>query len=409
MSKKFKAIALVSAMVLVLASCSNSNNANNSDDKSKGEVIEFNLDEGKLPDTITIDSLFKYDLSKLVEIDEYTGIAVTKTYTTVTEEDIENEIKRAVESATKMEEVKDRDDVRDGDITNIDYSGSLNGEEFEGGTAKGYDLTIGSKSFVGDFEEQLVGHKVGEEFDIKVTFPDPYQNNPDLAGKETVFKVKINKISKEVKAEFNDEFVKANSTKSKTTDEFREEVKTYLEETAEYNTNKQLENDVWSAILAKSSVVEYPEAYIAYYEDMLLSNFEFTLMQQGLDLDSFKKYYGYTDESFKSELNTQAKESVKALMVYQLLAKKENITITEAEYQEYLTKILENNNAKTEEELIKAEGNSVVGQIQNDLRLQKLIDYLVEKATVTEATAKPEADPSATPNSEVEPSATPNQ
>ncbi len=409
MSKKFKAIALVSAMMLVLASCSNSNNANNSDDKSKGEVIEFNLDEGKLPDTITIDSLFKYDLSKLVEIDEYTGIAVTKTYTTVTEEDIENEIKRAVESATKMEEVKDRDDVRDGDITNIDYSGSLNGEEFEGGTAKGYDLTIGSKSFVGDFEEQLVGHKVGEEFDIKVTFPDPYQNNPDLAGKETVFKVKINKISKEVKAEFNDEFVKANSTKSKTTDEFREEVKTYLEETAEYNTNKQLENDVWSAILAKSSVVEYPEAYIAYYEDMLLSNFEFTLMQQGLDLDSFKKYYGYTDESFKSELNTQAKESVKALMVYQLLAKKENITITEAEYQEYLTKILENNSAKTEEELIKAEGNSVVGQIQNDLRLQKLIDYLVEKATVTEATAKPEADPSATPNTEVEPSATPNQ
>ena len=222
-----------------------------------------------------------YDVEKYFTLGEYKGIEVTVDSTEVTEEDIEERINEVLEENSTVEEITDRT-VADGDTVNLDYTGSIDGEVFDGGSAEGDTLVIGSGEFIDDFEEQLIGAAVGEARTVEVTFPEDYEEA--YAGKDAVFEVTVNYIHGDtVTPELTDEFVQSVSD-CETVDEYREQLretlKTEKEQTAE--TNKM--NDVWTAIVEGSEIKSYPDFMVDKQIEQRKATYEAYATQYGLSL-----------------------------------------------------------------------------------------------------------------------------
>lgn len=272
---------------------------------------------------------------KLAQSD-YKGIEVEEVLAAeVTDEDVENEIQSALEENATTKEVKDRA-VKDGDTANIDYTGKVDGEEFDGGSAEGYDLEIGSGSFVDGFEEQIIGHEIGEEFDINVTFPDDYPSE-DVAGKDAVFTVKINSLSVQKVPELNDKFVKSVSDESSNVDEYKEEIRKQLETDNQTEADSTFESNVIQTVVDKAEVSEYDEDELAelkeqnkaYYEQIISSFY-------GMTVEDYLEESGQTEEDFDKEIEESCKEMLKQQMVCEYIAEQEKLTISDEEYQEKL-------------------------------------------------------------------------
>lgn len=272
---------------------------------------------------------------KLAQSD-YKGIEVEEVLAAeVTDEDVENEIQSALEENATTKEVKDRA-VKDGDTANIDYTGKVDGKEFDGGSGEGYDLEIGSGSFVDGFEEQIIGHEIGEEFDINVTFPDDYPS-ADVAGKDAVFTVKINSLSVQKVPELNDKFVKSVSDESSNVDEYKEEIRKQLETDNQTEADSTFESNVIQAVVDKAEVSEYDEDELAelkeqnkaYYEQIISSFY-------GMTVEDYLEESGQTEEDFDKEIEESCKEMLKQQMVCEYIAEQEKLTISDEEYQEKL-------------------------------------------------------------------------
>lgn len=284
---------------------------------------------------------------------DYKGIEVADvTAEEVTDEDVEDTIQSTLEDNATTTEITDRA-VKDGDIVNIDYTGTLDGEEFEGGSAEGYDLEIGSGSFIPGFEDQLIGHETGEEFDINVTFPDEYSPDPDMAGKDTVFAIKINAITKEDVPKLDDDFVKSVSESSTTVEEYKKEVREQLEADSQQDAEDTFADNVMQAVLDKAEVSEYDEEKLEelkqdskdWYEQIIT-------MYYGMEMSDYLEQSGETEEEFDKEIEDECKETLKMQMVCEYIAEQEKLELSDDEFDEKIQEMVEENGYEDADSLI---------------------------------------------------------
>lgn len=309
-----------------------------------------------------------------VELGDYKGLEVEKFETEVTEEELTEAINADLARKAELV-VKEDGEVAEGDVVNLDFDGYVNEEAFEGGKAEGYDLEIGSGQFIPGFEEQLVGTKVGDEKDVNVTFPEEYHAE-ELAGKEAVFKVKINEVKAKEVPELDDEMAKELDESVDSVDAYKTKYRSDLEE----QKKLQAENDTKESLVmqaVENAKVDIPEAMINTELDRMMQEFEQRIAQQGLNLDLYFQFSGQTEEQLKESMQADAEQRVKTNLTLAAIAKAENIEVSDADVDAELTKMSEQFGMSVED--IKAAlGNGEV--LKDDLRIQKAIDVLVSES-----------------------------
>ncbi|UTH06123.1 trigger factor [Macrococcoides canis] len=309
-----------------------------------------------------------------VELGDYKGLEVEKEDTEVTEEDLNKAIEADLARKAELV-VKEEGEVAEGDVVNLDFDGYVNDEAFEGGKAEGYDLEIGSGQFIPGFEEQLIGTKVGDEKDVNVTFPEEYHAE-ELAGKEAVFKVKINEVKSKEVPELDDEMAKELDESVDSVDAYKEKYKKDLQE----QKTLQAENNMKESLIAQAvenAKVDIPEAMINTELDRMMQEFEQRIAQQGLNLDLYYQFSGQTEEQLKESMKADAEARVKTNLTLAAIAKAENIEVSDADVDAELSKMSEQFGLSVDD--IKAAlGNGEV--LKDDLRIQKAIDVLVKES-----------------------------
>jgi len=261
-----------------------------------------------------------------ITLGEYKGIPVTVTEPTVTDEEVDAQIQQLLNSSAEYLEV-DRE-AQLGDQVNIDYKGMKDGVAFDGGTAEGYDLVLGSNSFIDGFESGLVGAKKGEEVTLNLTFPDPYQNNPDLAGQAVVFEVKVNNVKEKTVPELTDDFVAKVSPEDGTVEKLRENMKAFILEQKQYQIDNQRNTDILNAVIDKSEIVCATDDVDKNYETQV-QYYTNQASMYGLDLATYASLMGMDEEGLKSELRNVARDMTKQEMLLKEIASRENITVTD--------------------------------------------------------------------------------
>ena len=308
-----------------------------------------------------------------VKIDAYTGLKIKKYEYNVTDADVDAEVKKLLERNAKDVEVKDRA-CKNGDTVNIDFSGSVDGEKFAGGTAEDYDLVLGSGSFIPGFEAQVEGMKIGEKKDITVKFPDDYQAE-NLKGKNAVFAIKLNKITAKELPELTDEYVKTHAG-SDTVADYKAKTREKLLKQAENRSRDETENSIVEEI-SKHATAEIPDAMIESEIDRMVQDFSYRLMYQGIKLDDYLKYLGQSMKDFRAQFVSQAQPRVLQQLVIEKIIKSENITYTDKEVD---AKIAEQAKSvdKTAEEYKKNLDPRQLDYIKNDLVITKMFDFLTK-------------------------------
>ena len=262
-----------------------------------------------------------------VTLGEYKGVEVKREHTLVTEDEVNAEIEKERNKQAAEVAVDDRP-VAEGDTVNLDYSGSVDGVKFAGGTAENQTLKIGSHTFIPGFEEQMVGMTIGEEKDLNVTFPTEYHAK-ELAGKEAVFHVKVNGITETQLPALDDDFAK-DISEFDTLDAYKADVRAKLEAQAAERDNNVFTNAVIGKVM-ENATVEIPEAMIERQIDSMIRNFEARLAQQGLKLADFMKYTGQDEKSFRGQYRDQAEKSVRANLVLEAIENVENFEVSDEE------------------------------------------------------------------------------
>lgn len=262
-----------------------------------------------------------------VTLGEYKGVEVKREHTLVTEDEVNAEIEKERSKQAAEVAVDDRP-VAEGDTVNLDYSGSVDGVKFAGGTAENQTLKIGSHTFIPGFEEQMVGMNIGEEKDLNVTFPTEYHAK-ELAGKEAVFHVKVNGITETQLPALDDDFAK-DISEFDTLDAYKADVRAKLEAQAAERDNNVFTNAVIGKVM-ENATVEIPEAMIERQIDSMIRNFEARLAQQGLKLADFMKYTGQDEKSFRGQYRDQAEKSVRANLVLEAIENVENFEVSDEE------------------------------------------------------------------------------
>lgn len=276
-----------------------------------------------------------------LKITQYRGVEVDQVEKPeeVTDEDVENSIQSTLESMAESKEITDRA-VKDGDITNIDFVGKIDGKKFDGGSAEGYDLTIGSDSFIDGFEDSIIGHKIGDKFDWEGKFPDDY-GNAEYAGKEVTFTITVNSITEQVVPKLTDEIVKQVSESSETVEEYREEIKKQLEENNESTYNDSLTSEVWDAVLENTEIKKYPDGEKEKIEKQLREQYEQMAEAYGMEFADLLEQMGMDEDSFTEQAALAAEESVKSQMIVDAIAEKEKIELNDETYEKEVKELAE--------------------------------------------------------------------
>ena len=310
-----------------------------------------------------------------VTLGEYKGVEVQKTKSEVTEEDIETEIKRAREKNSRLITVEDRG-VEDGDQVTIDFDGSVDGKRFEGGKAEDYPLTIGSHTFIDNFEEQLIGKKTGEECEVNVTFPAEYHVE-ELKNKPAVFKVKVKEIQRKELPEANDEFASEVSDFD-TLDEYKADIRKKLQEKKEQDAKVENENNVIEKVV-ENAQMELPQPMVDTQAREMVENYARRLQSQGLNINDYMKYTGMTPEKLMEQMRPEAEKRIKTRLVLEKVVEVENVEVSDEKLDEQINEIAASyklEGAKLKEMM----GEREKEQIREDLKVQAAIDLLVEQA-----------------------------
>lgn len=311
-----------------------------------------------------------------VKLGAYKNLGIKKEPAEVTDDDVSAEIERTRERAARYVEVTDRPAKLD-DQVNIDYAGYLGDVQFDGGTATGHDLVLGSGSFIPGFEDQLVGAKVGDEVDVNVTFPEEY-HAPELAGKAVVFKVKVNSIREKDVPALDDDFVTEVSEKANTVDEYRAEIRETLEKRADANAERAFEDAVVDAV-SDNAEVDIPKAMVDDEINAMLRDMEMRLAYQGMKLDDFVKYTGQTIDQLREQYRPGSEERVRKNLVLEAVMKAENIAATDEEVDAEIADYAKRSGQKPED-LRKAIGEDGVKRFAEMASLKKTVDFLKANA-----------------------------
>ena len=308
-----------------------------------------------------------------VELGKYKGIEIKKIEYTTSDKDIEHELGHMAERNARLVTVEDRP-VEKGDITTIDFTGSIDGVEFEGGKAENHELEIGSNTFIPGFEDQMIGMKIDEEKDIKVKFPEDYFSK-DLAGKDAIFKVKLHEIKKKELPKMDDEFAK-DVSEFDTLDELKNSIKEKLDTE---NTNKAKYETEEEAIktVCDNTKIDIPNGMIEMEIDNMVRDMETRLSYQGLNLNQYLQIMGKTEEDIRKDFKDQAEKSVKSRLVLEAIVKAEKIEATPEEVADKVKEMAKQYGRK-EGELL--ENVQLKEYVEENLKTEKAIDYIVQNA-----------------------------
>lgn len=310
-----------------------------------------------------------------VELGNYKGVEVSKIDTEATDADVEEEIKKVAEQNSRTITVEDRA-VKDGDMTVIDFEGFIDGETFEGGKGENYPLTIGSHSFIDNFEDQIIGMNIGDEKEINVTFPEDYHAE-ELKGKPATFKVSVKEIKEKQLPDIDDDFAQDVSDFD-TLDEYKADLKKKIAERKEAEAKKQKETEAIEKIVADSKM-DIPQAMIDTQVTRMAEDFAQRLQQQGLSLEMYFKYTGLTAEKILDDMKPEAVKRIQNSLVLEAVAKAENIQVSDDEFNSELSKMAEM--YKMEVDKIKEfMGESEEKQMRDDIAIQKAVDLIVSSA-----------------------------
>ena len=310
-----------------------------------------------------------------VTLGQYKGVEVQKTKSDVTEEDIETEIKRAREKNSRLITVEDRG-IEDGDQVTIDFDGSVDGKRFEGGKAEDYPLTIGSHTFIDNFEEQLIGKKTGEECEVNVTFPAEYHVE-ELKNKPAVFKVKVKEIQRKELPEANDEFASEVSDFD-TMEEYKKDLSEKLH-AEKVEAAKTADEDKVVAKVIENATMEIPDQMVEEQVNGMVNDYARRLESQGISFKQYVEITGMTAEKIGEQMKPQAIKRIQTRLVLEAVVKAENIQADDAAVEEQFDKMAED--FKMDKEQIKGMfGEEQMAQLKEDLAVQKAIDFLVAEA-----------------------------
>lgn len=395
MRKLKKGCAIVLALALSMSLMTGCGDKGKNDDKKDTTTqSEATATDAADENSETIGQLVDY-YSQNVELGNYKGIEYTKADVDVTDDDVQKKVDEFVNGlATYDKDTTSK--AKSGDTVNIDFVGTVDGEEFDGGNTNGsgYDLVLGSGSFIDGFEDQIVGHKAGDTFVVKVTFPEDYGRD-NLNGKDAEFKTTLNYIKIDKPATYNDELVAAN-TDYKTTKEYEESVKESLKADKKAAALASEQRDIMVNVMAKCKINDLPAEEIQANTDQLITSIKSQAESYGMDYATYiKLYYGYDDEDeFAQQVYEICQESLREKMVMCAIAKAENVTVTDQETEDYLNDYAKNNNVdvdsiKNSITDLDIKYNALAYKVMNDVLYKnaKAVDSITTAATTEDTTA----------------------
>jgi len=337
---------------------------------SRPDVSVGEIEEGK-----PVEVTFEVAVKPEVKLPDLTSMTKDEEKVEVTDEDVEEELKKTAKQQARKVEVTDRAAQMD-DVANIDYEGSVDGVPFDGGKAEGYDLTLGSHSFIPGFEEGVVGMEIGEEKDIDVTFPEEYHAD-ELAGKAAVFKVKLNSLKAEELPEIDDEFVKEVS-EFDTLEDYKKDLKTKIQEQKETAEKNKVKNHLLDQ-LVEGAEIEIPDAILDEQSRELINDFAMNLRYQGMDMDTYMKYTGTTMQALLQSARPQAEKRLRENLCLEAVAKKAELEVSDEDLEAEL-KTMADNYGMELTSIKSMIGEGELDNIKADLLNRKALDYLYETA-----------------------------
>lgn len=381
MKKKAVAAMLIMCMAVSAAACGKSSDT----EKTTTETTDTKDSEDSKEDSTDTDTketdssegnrlVSVKDVSKYVTIGEYKGLELNRTSQSVTDDDVQAEINYDLED--NGTEVKDGT-VENGDTVTINFTGTIDGKEFDGGSAEDYELVVGDGEMIDGFEDGIVGMKSGETKELDLTFPDDYYEE-SVAGKAVVFKVTLQKFTRP--AELTDEWV-AENTEYKTVDEYREAVKKQLEDTAVQTADYGLYSNAWNEVQAASEVKDYPKEDVDAAKKSYQELNEEYVKEAGMEMSDFLESQGMTEEDYESQCQQYAESKVEQNLIVQGIMDAEGLSINDEETQKLKDDLIEEYGFASIDEMIETYGEQEVNESLALLRVER---FIVENATVTE-------------------------
>ena len=317
-----------------------------------------------------------------VTLGEYKGVTVEKADTTVSAKEVNEKLKQELEKNARVIDVERA--IKKDDIATIDFVGTVDGKEFEGGKGEDYPLTIGSGTFIPGFEDQLIGHSAGETVDVNVTFPEEY-GAKDLAGKAALFKTTIKAVKEKQVPEADDEFA-SEVSEFDTLEEYKKDLKKSLKDLKEKSATTANENSVIAKVVENASV-DIPKAMIESQLDNMVYDYQMRLQQQGIPMDQYLKITGQTVQQLREQMVPSAERNIKTSLVIEAVMKAENITVSDERIDEEFKKLAESYKMKYED-LMKNVTDSQKESMRKDLAFQETVDLLVSEANLVKAEKK---------------------
>lgn len=347
-------------------------NAVKENDISPVAQPEIDLKEDKIdPDkeiVFTVSVVVKPEF----ELGEYKGVKADKPEYPVTDQDVEDEIEKIRDRNSRLVPVEDRA-IQADDIANIDFEGFVDGAPFEGGTGENFDLTIGSGQFIPGFEDQLLGKNVGDDVEVKVTFPEEYHAE-DLAGKDALFKVKINSLKFKELPDVDDDFA-MDVSEFDTIDEYKSDIRKKLTESNNEKAKHETEQNVVD-VVCDNTKIDIPKEMIDSEVDVMVRDMDMQMRYQGIDLETYSKYTGQTIGSIRAQYTPEAEKRVKTTLVLEKVYEVENIEITDDDITREYENISKENGMKVED----IKKYIPEDEIKERLKAQKAISFLVDNA-----------------------------
>ena len=331
----------------------------------------FDLDVPVMSKAEGVEMKMKVTVYPEVKLGDYKGLKATMLPTEASDEDVDTELENMRDRNSRLVSVDDRE-AQMGDTAEIDFEGFVDGEAFEGGKGENHPLTLGSGSFIPGFEEQVAGHKIDEEFDVNVTFPEEYA--AELAGKDAVFKCKIHEIKTKEMPELDDEFVK-DVSEFDTLDELKADIKKSLSEKKEADAKADFENQLIEQVV-ENMECEIPECMFESRTNEMVQDYSYRLQMQGIDLNTYLSYMGQDMDTFKKTFREGAENQVKASIALEAIVAAENIEVTDEEIDAEVAKLADQ--YKMEADQIKAAVPA--DQLASDIKTRKALDLVVESA-----------------------------
>ncbi len=327
-------------------------------------------------------TLSELNTEKYVTLGEYKGLEVSLAAPEVSEDYQQNYIDYVLSRNAQWVEVTGRT-VQDGDMVNIDYVGTVDGEAFDGGTATGYDLQIGSGTFIDGFEDGLVGAEQGETVDVPVTIPDPYLNNTEMSGVDAVFTVTVNQISEKQTPELTDEFVQGLEVGCDTVAEYEDYVYELLMQEAQNSYDTSLEDELIDQAMSNATFLkDPPKAMTEQYYDRAVRNLTRIATASGMSLETLiTQYYQSTMEEFEEQAREGAATSCQEAIMLQAIANQEGITVSQEERDAYMQEVMESGGYESVDEL---EADMGEEDYEDFVMCQKVLDFMKENAVITE-------------------------